>query len=103
MTADQAHEQLQAAVKGRVQISASGTGSLDIAIRLQDSAALTLIALELRALRQSFERGKTPILHDEEEHCLRCGHLASLHRVGDSDGGPGACRECDCVEFGGAG
>lgn len=34
--------------------------SLTVALRLQDSAALTLIALELRALRQSFESGEEP-------------------------------------------
>ena len=28
-----------------------------------------------------------------------CGHVASRHRVGDDDGGPGPCRDCHCIEY----
>ena len=59
MNAEAAHRRLQTAIRERKEIK--GDDSLDIAIRPQDSAALTLIALELRALRQSFELGETPV------------------------------------------
>lgn len=66
MTADEALETLDNIEQARDKLSDrpldhADAPRLEGLLRLQNTAALTLIALELRALRQSFERGECPV------------------------------------------